>query len=51
MWTHFNYMSGSNPYIAMNEKETKRILRKYKRLRIEVELIKPGFYLVHDGGY
>lgn len=48
MWTHFNYMSGGNPYIAINEKEAKRILRKYKRLGCNVTLIKPGFYLIDD---
>lgn len=46
--THFSYASGSNPYIAFNEKEKNRIIRKYKRLGIKVELIKPKFYLIHD---
>lgn len=48
MWVHFSYTSGGNPYIAFNEDVVKKIIRKYKRKRIDVELIKPGFYLVHD---
>ena len=30
MWTHFNFKSGSNPYIAMTSKEKQRIINKYK---------------------
>lgn len=26
----FNYKSGANPYISKTEKETKRMLKKYK---------------------
>jgi len=28
MWTLFKYEDGSNPYIAMNEKEKNRMLKK-----------------------
>lgn len=48
MYIHFEYMSGANSYIAFTEKETNRILRKYKRLKCKVTLIKPGFYMIDD---
>ena len=35
MWTLFKYENGSNPYIAMSEKETKRILKKYGKKAIK----------------
>ena len=44
-WYHFSYLSGGNPYIAKNEKERDRILKKYKG---KVEEIKPGFYEIDD---
>jgi hypothetical protein len=45
MYTHFEYKSGANPYIAMTDKETKRILKKYEG---KITEIKPGFYLIDD---
>lgn len=48
MWTHFEYTDGSNPYIAMTDKEAKRIFRKYKRIGIEVERIGESRYLIHN---
>jgi hypothetical protein len=45
MYTHFEYKSGANPYIAMTDKETKRILKKYKG---KITEIKPGFYVIDD---
>jgi hypothetical protein len=44
-WTHFEFKSGSNPYIAKDEKEKNRILKKYGDKAKEV---KPGFYEVDD---
>ena len=44
-WTHFEFKSGSNPYIAKDEKEKNRILKKYGDKAREV---KPGFYEVDD---
>lgn len=35
MWTLFKYENGGNPYVAMSEKETKRILRKYGKRAIK----------------
>ena len=29
-WVHFIYENGSNPYIAITEKEVKRMFRKYR---------------------
>lgn len=36
MWFVFMYQSGGNPYIAKTKKECDRILRKYKRMGVEV---------------
>ncbi len=44
-WAHFEFKSCSNPYIAKNEKEKNRILRKYGNKAKEV---KPGFYEIDD---
>lgn len=44
-WTHFEFTSGSNPYIATTEKEKNRMLKKYKG---KIQEIKPGFYKVND---
>lgn len=44
-WTHFEFKSGSNPYIVKDEKEKNRILKKYGDKAKEV---KPGFYEVDD---
>lgn len=44
-WIMFKYESGANPYIAFNEKEAKRIKRKYKDKVIK---IKEGIYLIKD---
>ena len=44
-WYHFSYLSGGNPYIAKDEKERDRILKKYKG---RVEEVKPGFYEIDD---
>ena len=52
-WAHFEYTSGSNPYIAKTEEEKDRIIRKYKRKGIAVDkLVHPSFdtdfYVIHD---
>lgn len=51
-WSHFEYTSGANPYIAKTQAERDRIIRKYKRKGIEVvkEKCSNGteFYFVHD---
>ena len=46
-WTLFEFESGSNPYIAKDEKEKNRILKKYGDKAKEV---KPGFYEIDDTG-
>ena len=43
MWTLFKYENESNPYIAMSEKETKRMLRKYGKRAIKKA---DGFYYI-----
>ena len=43
MWTHFSYEDGSNPYISKTEKETKKIIEKYKD---RCQKIKDNFYLI-----
>ena len=53
-WTHFEYTSGANPYIAMTYEERDKVLRKWKRRGVlfeEVNLspdIDTKHYLVHD---
>lgn len=44
-WTHFEFKSGSNPYIAKDEKEKSRILKKYGNKAKE---IKPNYYMIDD---
>lgn len=44
-WTLFKYEDGSNPYIAMTEKEAKRIINKYKN-RIEKKA--EDFYYIKE---
>lgn len=44
-WSHFSYKSGANPYIAFNNKERDRLLKKYKG---KVEVIREDFYMVND---
>jgi hypothetical protein len=44
-WAHFEFKSGSNPYIAKDEKEKNRILKKYGNKAKE---IKPNYYMVDD---
>lgn len=44
-WSHFQFKSGSNPYIALNDEERDRILTKYGE---KVTELKPGFYEVDD---
>lgn len=44
-WYHFEFTSGSNPYIAKDDREKKRILRKYKG---KVTEVKPNFYRIDD---
>ena len=44
-YTHFTYKSGANPYIAKTDKETQRILNKYKG---KVKETKKGFYEIDD---
>ena len=44
-WTHFEFKSGSNPYIAKDEKEKSRMLKKYGDKAKE---IKPNYYMVDD---
>lgn len=47
-WTHFEFASGSNPYIAMTEGAKKKILRRLRRLGWRYTEIKRGFYVVYD---
>ena len=54
VWSHFDYTSGANPYIAKTERERERVLAKYDGLGIKVEE-RPSatggtvrFYVVHD---
>ena len=54
-WSHFEYTSGANPYIAKTQAERDRIIRKYKRKGIAVDKVvcssrdlDTEFYIVHD---
>ena len=44
-WTHFEFKSGSNPYIAKDEREKSIMLKKYGDKAKE---IKPNYYMVDD---
>jgi hypothetical protein len=44
-WTLFKYENGSNPYVAMTEKEAKKIINKYKN-RIEKKA--ENFYYIKE---
>jgi hypothetical protein len=44
-WSHFTYKSGANPYIATNDKEANRIIRKYKD---KCKKVKDGYYEIDD---
>lgn len=48
MWYHFTFVSGSNPYIAKTEQESKKKLRHWKRKGFRVEELEKRFYLVYD---
>lgn len=45
-WIHFQYKSGANPYIAKNQKEAKRIIKKYGKDKIKE--LRKGFYEIDD---
>lgn len=53
MWAVFEYESGANPYIAFNEKEARRVIRKWKKKgasvkHIETDALFTRWYLVCD---
>ena len=48
MWHHFEYTDGSNPYIAMTEKERDRVIRIWRRRNVEVKKLKDGFYRIYN---
>ena len=47
-WTHFDYGSGANPYIAFDENEAQRVIRVHHRRGNYVRKIKDGFYYIDD---
>lgn len=47
-WTHFEFTSGANPYIAFIEEEAKELIRKYKQKGYLIEELSEGFYRIHD---
>ena len=52
MWYHFEFKSGSNPYIAKSEEEGKKVIRRLKRkgysvVQEEVHVLHK-FYTVDD---
>ena len=48
MYYHFEYTSGSNPYISKCEAERDRIIRKHEASGEIITEIKPGFYVIND---
>ena len=48
-WTHFDFDSGANPYIAMTKEKREEVMNNCKSLGFEVEEIRPHMFLVHDG--
>lgn len=47
-WTHFEFESGSNPYITMTDQARKNMLRRIRYCGWTYEEIKDGFYRVYD---
>lgn len=45
-WIHFQYKSGANPYIAKNQKEAEKIIKKYGKDKIKE--LRKGFYEIDD---
>ena len=48
MYYHFEYTSGSNPYIAKTGKERDRIIANHTAAGDVVNEVKPGFYIIDD---
>ena len=49
MWYCFTFETGSNPYIAKTEEERDRVIRQYKRRKIEVTPCSAeGHFFVHN---
>ena len=53
-WTHFDYTSGANPYIAITDDKRDEVIRKWEERGVWIESI-PNlnggdglWYLVHD---
>lgn len=47
-YTHFEYESGANPYIAFNDKEAERVIRVHQRRGNPVTKLKENFYRIDD---
>ena len=47
-WTHFEFASGSNPYVAVTEDSKRKMLARLRRRGWRYVEIKPGFYKVYD---
>lgn len=47
-WTHFEFESGANPYIAFTKKNAEKNMRLWRKKGWDIEEIKPNFYVVHD---
>lgn len=48
MYYHFEYTSGSNPYIAKTKEERDRIIEKHESAGDKITEIKTNFYLIDD---
>lgn len=51
MFVLFRYMSGANPYIAFNKKSANRIIKRWRKVNVEVRGIGENCYLVDDREY
>lgn len=47
-WTHFTYQSGANPYIAVDERRTREIIRRHEQDGHRVIKLSDGFYHIMD---
>lgn len=47
-WTHFEFTSGANPYIAFVKEEAEELIRKYKQKGYLIEELSEWFYRIHD---
>lgn len=49
--THFEYTSGSNPYIVFTPENAERIIKRWRSRNVEVKAVGENAYLIDDKEY